>query len=163
MSFQELHAYSRGPDEGESLWVIGGLYTYKALGAENANAYTLIEVQGHGGLAAPHHVHEREAEAFYVVEGEVTLIIGDETVKAPAGSFAFAPRGVTHAFRFDSPEAKLLLLFTPSVGDHEALFRAIGEPAGRHAIPPPPKEPPNFARLAEIAARHGTRIVGPPP
>lgn len=143
--------------------MLGGLYTYKAVGADNGNAYTLIEVRGHNGLATPHHVHEREEEGFYVVDGEVTLILGDQTIQARAGSFAFAPRGAPHAFRFASETATLLLLLTPGAAGHEDLFRELGVPAERHVIPPPPGGAPDFARLAEIAASHGTRIIGPPP
>src|SRR5207248_359900 len=83
----------------------------------------------------------------------VTVVIGDDEFKAPAGSFAFAPRGIPHAFRIDSPATKLLLLITPGAAGHEELFRAIGEPARRHSVPPPPAAPPDFARLAELAAR----------
>lgn len=163
MTLHELHAYVRGSDEGEALWVIGGLYTYKAIGAENANAYSLIEVQAHGGLATPIHLHQHEEEGFYVVEGEVTLILDDKETRATAGSFAFAPRGVSHAFRFEAPGAKLLLLVTPGGAGHEALFRDIGETATVHVILPPSKTLPDFGRLAELAARHGTIIVAPPP
>jgi hypothetical protein len=73
------------------------------------------------------------------------------------------PAGVPHAFRFDSPEAKLLLLLTPGGAGHEGLFQEMGEPAGQHVVPPSLEAPPDFARLAEIAAKHGTKIVGPPP
>ena len=78
MSVPELRGYSRRPDEGEDVWVAGALYTFKALGSENGNAYTLVEVYGRGGLATPHHLHEHEDEGFYVVDGEVTLIIGED-------------------------------------------------------------------------------------
>lgn len=156
-------ASSRGADEGEALWLLGGLYTFKALGQDTGGAYTLVEVQGPGGFAAPLHLHEAEEEGFFVVRGEVSFVLGDDTVKASAGSFAFAPRGLAHAFRFESPDAVLLLLITPGGAGHEELFREMGEPAAERAIPPPPESPPDPERLAEIAARHGTRIVGPPP
>jgi hypothetical protein len=92
----------------------------------------------------------------------VTLIIGEDSIKAVSGTFAFVPRGVPHGFRFDSPGAKLLLLLTPGAAGHEGLFREIGEAAKHHAVPPPVSTAPDIARLAEIAAKHGTRIVGPP-
>jgi quercetin dioxygenase-like cupin family protein len=160
---QLLRGFARGPEEGEDLWVIGGLYTYKSVGADNGNAYTLIQVRGPGGLATPHHVHDNEAEGFYVASGEVTLVIGDQTITAPAGTFAFAPPGVPHAFRLESPDATLLLLITPGAAGHEDLFREMGQPAERHELPPPPRTPPDFGRMAETALKHGTRIVGPPP
>ena len=162
---QQAHGYVRRPDEGEAYWILGGLYSYKAVGTENNDAYALIEVEGRSGFATPFHLHDRETEGFYVVEGEVTFVIGERTTKGKAGTFAFVPAGMPHAFRFDSSEAKLLLLLAPSAGDagHEGLFREMGEAAAVRIIPAPPTELPDLARMAEIAAKHGTKIVGPPP
>jgi len=161
MTATELHVVARGPDEGEALWVLGGLYTYRALPAETA-AYLLVEVEGPRGLAAPLHFHESEDEGFYVRSGTVRMVIGDRTIEATAGSFLLAPRGVHHAFIFASGDASLLLLLSGGSG-HEQLFRAIGEPAARREIPPRSSQAPDFERLAATAARHGTRVVGPPP
>ena len=166
MSVEESHAYFLGSDEGEAIWLLGGLYTFKALGDQNANQYTVVEVTGPGGpqgLAAPLHYHEREDEGFYVVEGEITLVIGDKTLEASAGSFAFAPRNTHHAFRLESPTAKMLLLITPGAAGHEGLFREMGDPADAPVVPPPPDAPPDLERLVAIGSRHGTRIIGPPP
>lgn len=153
----------RAGNESEALWIMGGLYTFRALGADTGNAYTLFEVLGPAGLAAPVHLHVGETEGFYVIEGDVTFLIGDERIRAAAGDFAFAPVGVSHAFRFESPEARVLVLCTPGGAGHEGLFRAIGEPATAREIPPPPDAPPDFDRLARLAAQHGTTILGPPP
>lgn len=161
MTARELRVVSRRPDEGEALWILGGLYSYKALPAETS-AYLLVEVQGPEGLAAPMHFHEGEEEGFYVISGKVRMVVGDRRIEATAGSFILAPRGERHGFVFASADAKLLLMVSPG-SDHEDLFRAIGEPAGRREIPPPPSGPPDFERLAATAAKHGTKIVGPPP
>lgn len=150
----------RAPTEGDAVWLLGGLYSYKARGGETGGAYSLFEVQG--PVATPQHVHEGEEEGFYVAAGEVTFLIGDEVVKGTPGSFAFVPRGVQHGFRLDTPDAKLLLLLTPGDAGHESMFEDMGEPAERPEIPPPPSAPPDPARLGELAARHGTVIVGPP-
>ena len=161
MTVSSLHVVSRGPDEGEALWVLGGLYTYRALPSETA-AYLLVEVEGPRGLAAPLHFHEREDEGFYVRSGKVRFVVGDQTIEASAGSFILAPKGVHHSFLFASGDAGLLLLLSPG-SEHEHLFRAIGEPAGKREIPSPLNQPPDFERLAATAAKHGTKVVGPPP
>lgn len=161
MTASLLDVVARGPNEGEALWVLGGLYTYRALPAETA-AYLLVEVEGPQGLAAPLHFHENEDEGFYVRSGTVRMVIGDRTIEASAGSFLFAPRGIHHAFVFASADASLLLLLSPGAA-HEQLFRAIGEPAARREIPPPLSKPPDFERLAATAAANGTQVVGPPP
>jgi quercetin dioxygenase-like cupin family protein len=153
-------AIVRGADEGEDLWVIGGLYSYKGR-AHETGAYLACEVRAPDGFAIPVHYHEDEEEGFYVARGEVTVFLGDQEHRLAAGAFALAPRGVEHAFRFESADAVLLLLLSPGP-KHEGLFREMGEPASEHRIPPPPSEPPDAEALAAIAARHGTRIVGPP-
>lgn len=156
-----LRPVARTPDEEEALWVIGGLYTYKALHAETG-AYFACEVQAPDGFAIPVHFHDDEEEGFYVATGEATIFLGDEQHRLPAGAFAVAPRGVRHAFRLETPGTTLLLLLSPGP-KHEALFREMGEPARERVPPPPAGAPPDSGRLAEIAARHGTQIVGPPP
>lgn len=150
----------RRSGEGDAVWLLGGLYSYKARGRETGYAYSLFEVEGQ--VAAPRHLHDHEEEGFYVVQGDVTFQVGDELIEASAGTFAYAPHGVEHAFRIESPEAKLLLLLTPGDAGHEALFVEMGESASSHVVPPAPTEPPDVELLAAIAARHGTMIVGPP-
>ena len=161
MSGPALRVISRGPEEGEALWIVGGLYTYRALPSETAS-YLLVDVEGPRGLAAPLHFHEHDDEGFYVQSGKIGFVVGDRTIEASAGSFILAPKGVRHTFIFASDDAKLLLLLSPG-SDHEHLFRAIGEPAGRREIPSPPSQLPDFEGLAATAAKHGTQVVGPPP
>ena len=151
----------RGKNEGEALWLMGGLYTFKALNAETG-AYTLVELKAPQGFAIPVHYHEGEEEGFYVAQGEVTIYLGNDERTLAAGGFAMAPRGVPHAFRLETPDATLVLLVSPGPA-HEAMFREMGEPATARSIPEAPAMPPDVPELAKIAARHGTQIVGPPP
>jgi quercetin dioxygenase-like cupin family protein len=161
LSASRLTPISRDPDDGEAIWAAGGLYTYKALFTETG-AYFACEAKGPAGYAIPVHFHDAEEEGFYVAQGEATIFLGDEARRLGAGSFAFVPRGIRHAFRLETADARLLLLVSPGP-EHEALFRDLGAPAPERVAPPPPAGPPDMALLGEIAARHGTRIVGPPP
>ena len=163
MSLGQLQQYVHGPDGGEALWLLGGLYTFKATGEDNLNAYTLVEVKGPQGLAIPMHFHEGESEGFYVAQGQATIFFGEEQVGVKAGSFAFAPQGSPHSFRLDDADTRLVLLITPGGAGHEEMFREMGEAAGAPVLPPPMTAPPDAERLSAVAARHGTRIVGPPP
>ena len=113
MSHGELNPYAVGPDQGEALWILGGLYTFKATGEATNGAYTLVEVQGPQGFSIPVHLHEREQEGFYVAEGGATIFLGGEPVEIPTGSFAFAPVGAEHTFRLEEPNTRLILLLTP--------------------------------------------------
>jgi quercetin dioxygenase-like cupin family protein len=158
-----LESYWLEPQGGEAMWVLGGLYTWKALGAQTGREYSLCEVRGPAGFSAPLHLHERENEGFYIAAGEVTLFLGDGEARLSEGGFGFAPSGIPHTFRLDSAEARLLLFITPGAAGHEGMFAEMGEPATANVLPTAPKGAPDFANLAAIAAKHGTKIVGPPP
>lgn len=161
LQLNALQPLARGPVEGEALWVLGGLFTYKAVNAETG-AYLACEVKAPAGFAIPVHFHEDEEEGFYVAQGEVTIFLGEDERRLSAGGFALAPHGVRHAFRCETPDAILLLLITPG-SKHQALFRELGEPAADRLVPPAPTAPPDPAAMGEIAARNGTQIVGPAP
>jgi quercetin dioxygenase-like cupin family protein len=154
--------FAHEPGDGEALWWIGMLATIKATAEQTGGQYTLVEILAPEGFASPLHVHHSEDEAFYILEGEMTFYVGEQTIKARPGSFLFGPREVPHAFTVDSGPAKLLFVLSPA--GFEDLIREMGEPARELAIPPqaPPDEA-EMQRLAAIAARHGNEILGPPP
>jgi quercetin dioxygenase-like cupin family protein len=155
-------AYEAG--EGEALWWIGMLATIKATAEQTGGQYTLVEILAPEGFASPLHVHHFEDESFYILEGEMTFYVGDQTIKAQPGSFLFGPKEVPHAFTVDSGPARLLFVLSPA--GFEDLVREMGEPARELTIPPQPEAPPDEAemqRMAAIAARHGNGILGPPP
>jgi quercetin dioxygenase-like cupin family protein len=90
------------------------------------------------------HIHTGEDEAFYVLEGAVDFVCGDERFRGEAGAFVFLPRGLPHSFLGASdPEARVLVLLAP--GGLEELF-AESDPE----------------RLDAILRAHGVDIVGPP-
>jgi quercetin dioxygenase-like cupin family protein len=158
----DLNPFLRRRDEADALWVLGGRYTFSARGSDVGNAYTLVEVTAPAGFAIPVHLHRREDEGFYVASGEVTFSIDGERAAASAGTTAFVPRNVPHAFRLETADTRLLLLITPGAAGHESLFTEMGEPAAGPGLPPPPQHDPDQKILGEIAARHGTRLLGPP-
>jgi len=158
--------FALDPGEGEALWWMGGLATIKATAEQTGGRYTLVEI------LVPEfpmeesllHVHHFEDEGFYILEGEMTFYVGDQTIKASPGSFLFGPKDVPHAFSVDSGPARLLFVLSPA--GMEGLIREMGEPARALSIPPSPEEPPDEAemgRLMAIAERYGGEMLGPPP
>lgn len=155
-----ISAFAHGPGEGEARWAFGGLATIKATSATTGGRVTVTEQLAPRGVGSPLHVHHREDEWFYVIDGELTFWVGGEVIVAPAGSFVFGPRDVPHTFLVSSDEARFLLVTEP--GGFEDFIRAAGEPAPRLEIPPPPTEAPDVEALARLAASFGIDILGPP-
>ena len=156
--------FALGPGEGEALWGDGLLATIKANGEQTDGRSSLVEILAPEGYGSGLHVHHREDEGFWILEGELTFYVGDRTLKARPGSFLFGPKDIPHAFTVDSGPARLLFLFTPA--GFEDLIREMGEPARELTIPPQPDAPPDEAemgRLMAIAAKYGGEILGPPP
>jgi quercetin dioxygenase-like cupin family protein len=104
------------PGEGEIVRIpLGRDIVIKASGPETRGAYTILEFTAPvGGEWTIPHVHRGAEEGWYVLEGELTFRLADETVRAPAGSFVLVPRGMLHSFGNTGTEmAKYLELFSP--------------------------------------------------
>jgi mannose-6-phosphate isomerase-like protein (cupin superfamily) len=142
-------AFGLEEGEGEARWWLGGLATIKATGEETDGRYTLVEVLEPEG-EAPLHVHHREDEGFWVLEGEVTFDVGEETIKAGPGSFVFGPKGIPHRYTIDSGPARMLFLLSPA--GFEGFIYASSEPAKERALPPQPEGPPSEAEMEQLAA-----------
>ena len=94
MSTPEVNVVRRGPTDGEAVWLLGGLYRYRAVGDETADGYSLFEVEGPAGLASPVHVHDHEAEAFYVVSGTQCMETPTRRARVEAGHTFVVDGGV---------------------------------------------------------------------
>jgi quercetin dioxygenase-like cupin family protein len=160
VSAQTVDPIALGPDEGEALWFLGTLATVKASSETTGGRVAVIEHVAPRGMGSPLHVHRREDEWFYVIEGELTFWVGGRVTAAPSGSFVFGPRDIPHTFQVSSERARFLLVAEPA--GFEDFMRAAAEPAGALTLPPPPAGPPDPARLAALAAEHGIEILGPP-
>ena len=101
-----------GAGEGKTISVLGASYTYKAAKEETRGAYALIEhtVVGDG---PPPHIHAAEEEAFYVLEGELNVLIGERIARVTAGAFVLVPRGTVHTFsKAGTASAKVLVIIS---------------------------------------------------
>jgi len=148
------------PGDGEHLWFFGGLTTIKADGSDTGDRVLVTEQLIPRGGGSPLHVHHNEDEWFYVLEGELTIWVGGQTVVADAGAFVFGPRDVPHTFVVSSDEARFLLVTEPS--GFEGFIRALAVAATSPEIPPAPTAPPDMEPVLKAAAEHGLEILGPP-
>jgi mannose-6-phosphate isomerase-like protein (cupin superfamily) len=141
--------FAHEPGEGEARWWFGGLATIKATKEQTGGHYTLVEVlepEGEGPL----HVHYREDEGFWVLEGELTFEVGEERIKTGPGSFVFGPKDVPHRFTVESGPARLLFILSP--GGFEEFVYATSEPAEERTLPPAPEGPPSEAEMEQLRA-----------
>ena len=148
---------------GEGLadvWWKTGRVTVKVAGAETGNAFSQIEVDDPRGGGTPLHVHHNEDETFYVLEGEVTFLVGDERIDVAAGDFLFAPRDIPHAYVVRSERARMFVTLSPA--SVEELFVSLGVPV-TGAEPPTDAVMPPMDELVRLFAAHGAEILGPPP
>jgi quercetin dioxygenase-like cupin family protein len=148
------------PSEGEPVWAFGVLATIKASSETTGGRVAVIEHLAPQGAGSPLHVHRREDEWFYVIEGALTFWVGGKVIDAPAGSFVFGPRDIPHTFLVTSPEARFLLVTEPA--GFESFMRAMGRPAPALTVPPPEAPPTDLAPLVAAAAEYGIEILGPP-
>jgi quercetin dioxygenase-like cupin family protein len=145
-------------DEGEARWWFGSLAVIKATAADTGGQMTIVEITEPPGTIAPLHVHHREDEAFWILEGDATFEVGDATIAAHAGDYLFGPRDVPHRYSVGDSGCRMLFIFTP--GGFEELLRATSEPAGARTLPPPSDEMPDLERIAAIAREYGNELVG---
>src|SRR5689334_16166656 len=98
-------AYVCLPEEAELRWLGETSAYFLATGEKTGGAFCLVDERGIRGESVPLHRHPDDMESFYVLEGELTLYVGDRAVRAPAGSFAHLPGGTVHGFRIESESA----------------------------------------------------------
>lgn len=146
----------------ETFAFMGEVVAVRLPAERTGGAVSVLEHLAPHGLATPLHVQPNEDEAFYLLEGRITVYLDGELFEAGAGEVVYLPRGVPHAFRVDSEQARIIALSVP--GHHEQFFRLAGDPVDvfdlAEAATP---EPPDFGRLAAAAAESGFELLGPPP
>ena len=122
-----LKAFKRGISLERSKWYMGMLLTNLAEAPDTSGAFSLFEATLVPGTEPPPHVHSREDELFYVLEGEFDVYVGKEVFKGKTGECIFLPRFKPHTFIVRSSRLRLLILFAPA-GVEEA-FRGMSSPA----------------------------------
>ena len=158
MSFG-ANGYVLAEGEGEGLWFFNGLFTVKAGGPDTQGAFTLIEAELPAGQGPPPHIHHREEEGFYVLEGEVSITCGDQTWTALPGSFAMLPRGIPHSFRVSAAgNARMLQITSPA--QFERFAAEMGEPATTRSMPEPAEV--DVPKLLSIVPKYGIEMLPPP-
>ena len=146
---------------GQTLRSTGALLIVKADAESTGGAFALVDLRAAPGYETPFHVHRREDEHFYVLDGEMECVHGDgETLTAGPHDTVFLPRDVPHGFRVVS-DGPLRILATVTPAGLEAFFVDVGEEAETLDLPAPAD--PDVAAVATAAAAYDLEILGPLP
>jgi quercetin dioxygenase-like cupin family protein len=148
------------PTEGRTVAAAGDVYRFLAVGEETNGKYAMWEAIVPPGGGPPLHVHSREEEGFYILEGEITYQIGDKRLVATAGMFANMPVGTPHSFKNETNRTAKMLISVAPAGFENMLFE-VGQPvpAGSTTVPPPTKE--EIDKLLAIAPKYGIEFKLP--
>lgn len=145
-------------DEGEARWWFSNLSIIKATAADTGGQMSILEITEPPDTDGPLHVHHREDEGFWILEGSATFQVGDTIVEAQAGDYVFGPRDIPHKYTVGSAGCRMLFIMTP--GGFEDLVIDMSEPAGSRTLPPPSEQEPDWERVAAIAKAHGAELLG---
>jgi quercetin dioxygenase-like cupin family protein len=123
-------------------------------GADTGGAYCLLEVSLAPGMMVPRHTHTHEDEAYYVLVGELEVVVGDDVFILRAGDGLMAPRDIPHRLRNSANiENHYLIVFSPSGFERFLNVTAVAAPDNTFA----PTEPPavTIHNVHELAADFG--------
>jgi mannose-6-phosphate isomerase-like protein (cupin superfamily) len=141
-------------DQRNRLWVMGAPLEIIVTGEQTGGAYAVVEDRSLPGFGPPPHVHHREDEAFYVIEGEYLFGSDDGEIRVGPGGFVHAPKGRLHWWRnVGQGRGRHVEIFVP--GGLEKMFEEIGEPMKNIDDQPPAPDP---ARLLAAAPRYGVEF-----
>lgn len=141
------------PTEGRTIGIVGDIYRFLVTSEDTGGRFSMFEATVLPGGGPPPHIHRREDETFYVLEGEITFQIGDHRRVAKRGAFVYMPIGNLHAFKNETNQpAKMLISFAPA--GLEEMFFEVGKDLAEGETPDEPS-PEEIEKLLEAAGRFG--------
>jgi len=157
----QLRTFKRTTSLELSTWYMGILLTNLVEKKDTNGTFSLLEATLAPGNEPPPHVHSREDELFYVLEGEFDIYVGEEAFNVTKGVCIFLPKFKPHAFVIRSLRLRVLILYTP--GGVEEAFRKMSSPAQNLE---PPTEALTYSQsdLEQTARRfgeYGVQILSP--
>lgn len=149
-----------GPGEGDAFSVVGDIYRVLASSRQTGGAYTLVENRVSPNNGPPPHIHSREDESFFVLEGELEFQVGDEKITARPGTFIQGPRGIAHSFRNNTQlPARVLVFITPA--GFENFMKEFAQPVASFDSPAIPPSKDEVDKLLAAAPKYGIQILPP--
>jgi quercetin dioxygenase-like cupin family protein len=149
---------------GRRVAIVGDIYRYLVTGEDTDGKYALIEATVPPGGGPPLHVHSRETEGFYILDGEMAFQVAEgdglKTIVATPGTSLTLPPGVKHAFHNATDrDARMLILVAPA--GLEKMFLEVGVELTDPAATAPAKSKEEIERLLAAAPRYGIELFLP--
>ena len=140
---------------------MGVLLTNLVAKHDTNQAFSLLEATLAPGNEPPPHVHSREDELFYVLEGEFDVYVGEEGYQAKTGECVFLPKLKPHAFLIRSPRLRVLILYAP--GGLEEAFQRLSSPAQKLELPDGATtySTSDLEQTARRFSEYGVRLLAP--
>lgn len=145
-------------DDAPAYWFLNALHILMA----RNESYSLIHLIAPLGFETPYHIHRTEDEAFYVLDGEITVVCDGKKMVLRAGAYIFLPRGVPHGFRCSEKSSRVLIHVIPGgeVG-FVGMMLEMAVPIREHVLPEP--TPPVLQKLTALCEKNKIDILGPIP
>ena len=143
--------------EGEARWWFGCLAEIKLKAEQSGGLISIVEITEPPHAQAPLHVHHREDEGFWVLDGSVRFEVGGAVFDAGPGDFAFGPKDVPHRYTVGPAGCRMLFILTPA-GFENAILD-MSTPARARTLPPATEEPPDLSGLGDRIASYGCEIL----
>src|SRR5215210_6311360 len=133
--------YARRMDRESSVLYMDCLFSVLAGSDDNGGRFGLMEMVAPKGREPSRHLHHTDDVGFYVLDGELTLYVGEEVYEASPCTFVFLPHGIPHSYTFETDEVRMLSITAP--GGLERHFRdpRFSEPAKGMTLPRPAEAP----------------------
>ncbi len=148
------------PGSGSTYSVVGDLYRFLATGDDTDGRYAFFEAAVFPGGGPPPHIHSREDEGFYVLEGEVAFYVDGNLRVAGPGTMLNVPVGVLHSFKNETDRPAKMLIWVAPAGI-ERMFQEIGSLVSDPSMAPSPPTPADIERILAVAPRYGIEIKLP--
>ena len=140
--------------------VVGDRYTFLLTGDMTDGAYFVFEAFVQPGSGSPPHIHHREDEAFYIIDGEFEFIVAGKTICVRAGESVFGRRDVPHHFKnVGTTPGRMIITVTPA--GLENFFVEIGTPLQSRQDAPVIPSPEDIAKLIQIAPQYDLELLAP--
>lgn len=147
-------------EQGGPISVLGEILEFKVTGAETGNSLCVVELTSFPQNGPPPHIHRREDESFYVIDGKFSFLLDNRTIEANPGSFCRVPKGTLHTYQnIGTKPGKALVILTPA--GFEKFWAEIADPVVNLAGPSGPPRPETITRLMSLAPKYGLEIKGP--